>query len=194
MISNMGGGGDRWGIALHSGREYQGYLFSRNTGTIRIGLCPPTQSDSGLLAPSACYATTLLPPPSQPSGGGWSQRNFTLTPNASNPRGSFVIWLEAGTVDLDAVFLEDSGNLFPGAQHVRKDLAEATLLNGSFQFLRFGGDMAGRSSYKWRTMRGPAWLRPPQTPGSWSPFSSNGFGDLSKTGRFVLHFQFITHH
>lgn len=178
MVSNMGGGGDRWGIAIHNGHDYQGYLFSRGKGAMRVGLCPGLHSDGGLTPPSACYTSALLAPPSPAAitANGWTQRTFALTPNTSDPAGSFVVWLEGGTTDVDAVFLEDRANLFPGAQHVRRDLAEATLLNGTFQFLRFGGDMAGRSSYKWRTMRGPAWLRPPQTPGSWSPYSSNGFG------------------
>ena len=32
----------------------------------------------------------------------------------------------AGVVDIDSVFLEDQANLYPGAAHVRRDLAEAT--------------------------------------------------------------------
>ena len=71
-----------------------------------------------------------------------------LSPSLRTPQIQLVrlSFGKGGTTDVDAVFLEDRDN-FPGAQHVRRDLAEATLLNGTFQFLRFGGDMAGRSSY-----------------------------------------------
>ena len=183
LITNMGGGGDRWGIPVHAGHTMEGYFFARGHGTIVVGLCPPASSGSGMMAPSSCYDTVTMAvntasAASTMGGGssGWQQHPFSLAPTKSNRAGSFAVWVEHGTVDVDSFFLEDTQNLYPGARHTRKDLADATLLNGSFGFLRFGGDMAGRSSYAWHTMRGPAWLRPPQTPGSWSPYSSNGWG------------------
>lgn len=172
QITNMGGGGDRWGISLTAGHTFDGYLFSRGSATLTVGLCPAASSDSGATPATSYYASQVLAAPKQPSlKGGWHKRAFSLTPHTADSTGSFSIRASDGSVDIDSVFLEDTANLYPGAQHVRRDLAEATLLNGSFQFLRFGGDMAGRSTYSWHKMRGPAWLRPPQTPGSWSPRS-----------------------
>eukprot|EP01047_Picozoa_sp_COSAG01_P012971 COSAG01_NODE_598_length_15018_cov_60.164488_9_plen_382_part_00 len=181
QINNMGGGGDRWGVALTAGHTFSGYLFSRGSGVLRVGLCGAGSSSPGgtmHMNASSCYCSHVLPAPTTPSHGGWAMRNISLSSPSTDSVGAFVIWAESGVVDIDSVFLEDEANLYPGAAHVRRDLAAATLLNGSLQFMRFGGDMAGRSTYAWRTMRGPAWLRPPQTPGSWSPFSSNGWGLL----------------
>ena len=55
-------------------------------------------------------------------------------------------------------------------------MAEAMLLGGGLDFVRFGGDMANSASYSWRSMRGPTGLRPPRIAGSWDPVASNGWG------------------
>ena len=125
----MGGGGDRWGISLVAGRVFRGYLFSRGSGALRVGLCGAGSSGSGIISASSCAASMALAPPAAAGyvEGGWVMRNFSLSPSKSDPTGSFAIWAESGTVDIDSIFLEDTDNLFPNAAHARRDLAEATL-------------------------------------------------------------------
>ena len=163
----------RWGIAVSSGMvSFEGRLFLRGNGSLVVGLCPSHVDDTPLPEVSTCYSSVRL------SGSvTWAERNFTLNSHATDLNASLVLWLDGGigdTIGVDDVLLEPSkANRWRG-QHVRADMAEAMLMDGALDFIRFGGDMANANSYDWRGMRGPAGLRPPRMAGSWDPVASNG--------------------
>ena len=184
-VSNMGLG--RWGLNLTTGVGAEGLLFLRTNSTgsgpvVTVGLCPAHDDGTALPSASECYATTaLLNEPVSP--GAWVEHTFALTPSKTDGNASFVIWLgeNCKQVDVDDVMLEPATEQRWRGQHVRKDMAQAMLLERAggqsrLGFARFGGDAADASTYSWRNMRGPAVLRPPRTPGSWDPIGSNGFG------------------
>ncbi len=105
----------------------------------------------------------------------WQRMDFTLTPNAADKRGRFVLKLkEPGTVTLGHVFLQpgDWGR-FKGLP-VRGDVAEA-LVNQGITVLRYGGSMVNAPGYRWKNMIGPRDRRPPYA-GTWYRYSSNGWG------------------
>ena len=105
----------------------------------------------------------------------WQRLAFTLTPEATDTAGRFTLKLrQAGRVDLGYAALQPGEwGRFKGLP-VRRDVAEALVAQG-ITVLRYGGSLVNHEAYKWKPMIGPRDRRPP-SPGTWYPYSSNGWG------------------
>ena len=155
----------RWGLALTAGETLEGTLFVRSGGTpggsLTASLCPSHTDGTPLPAVQDCYATASLEPATT---DGWSPRHFRLTPSKTDANASLVLRLSGGSVGsvtIDDVLLEPAAEQrWKPGHHVRKDMADAMLLDGGLGFVRFGGDMADAQSYDWRNQRGPVGERP----------------------------------
>ena len=144
-VSNMGL--HRWGLALSGGLPLEGRLFLRGNASLTVSLCPSHTDREPLPTVDACCATVTL----DAASADWSQRTFRLIPSKNDTNGSFVLRLGSGAntiLAVDDVLLEPSAEQRWRGQHVRKDMADAMLLDGGLGFVRFGGDMADAPSYE----------------------------------------------
>ncbi len=175
QISYLGGTGttgianrglNRWGIAVRKGQPFAGHLYLRQSnykGPVTVAL----QSADG----SRTYAQQRI----ASLTSDWTRHDFTLTPNSTDPKARFALWLDRpGTVWVDQVYLSETGkSLFHGLP-VRADIGDK-LVAGGLTFLRYGGTMVNAPEYRWKKMIGSRDKRP-QYAGHWYPQSSNGFG------------------
>ncbi len=162
-IENMGL--NRWGTSLVQGRKYEGNLWA--------GASVPTECIVALESSdgSKIYAEQSI----NISAGHWKRFEFTLTSNATDPKGRFAIKLkQPGSIKIGHAFLQaEESARFKGLP-VRKDVADAMLDAGN-KLLRYGGSMVNEKEYRWKNMIGPRDTRP-MTHGMWYPYSTNGWG------------------
>ena len=170
---------NRWGLSLIAGKVYEGYVWVRAEEPVELfaGL----ESRDG----AKTYAQTRL----EVRGKDWQRLNFTLTPDATDPVGRFVLKLKApGSVLVGHAFLQ------PGAWGrfknlpLRRDVVEGMIDQG-LTVLRYGGSMVNAPEYRWKKMIGPRDHRPPYK-GFWYPHSTNGWGivdflDLCEAAGFL---------
>lgn len=156
---------NRWGLNVVAGKPFEGYLWARAAEPTPLSLA--LESGDG----SRSYAEARV----EVRPGGWARYEFSLTPSAADRAGRFAVALkQPGSVVLGHAFLQpgDWGR-FKGLP-VRKDVADALVAQG-LTVLRYGGSMVNHPAYRWKAMIGPRDRRPP-TPGTWYPYSSNGWG------------------
>jgi hypothetical protein len=158
---------NRRGLHLVGGKPYEGLLWARTEapGAVWISL----ESADG----ARVEAEKRL----RLNAGDWQRLEFSLTPRSAEADGRFTIKLKRpGSVTLGYVLLQpgDWGR-FKGLP-VRRDVAEALIAQG-VTVLRYGGSMINHAEYRWKRMIGPRDRRPPY-PGTWYPYSSNGWGIL----------------
>ncbi|MGE4286637.1 MAG: family 16 glycoside hydrolase, partial [Phycisphaerae bacterium] len=158
---------NRRGMAFVAGKEYEGLL--RVCADKNAELLLTLENADG----SKVHAKKRLPVAGK--AGAWQRVEFTLTPNAGDTHGRFVISLDKpASVSLGYALLQPGEwGRFKGLQ-TRKDVAEA-LVEQNLTVLRYGGCMANAEEYRWKKMVGPRDERPPYK-GWWYPYSSNGWG------------------
>lgn len=107
--------------------------------------------------------------------GTWDKYTFALTPERSDPKARFVVYLEnPGQLWVDQVVLIPVGKaLFHGLPY-RGDIGKAMVDQG-LTFLRYGGTMVNAPEYRFKKMIGDRDRRPPYK-GHWYANSTNGFG------------------
>ncbi len=162
-VSNRGL--NHWGIAVSKGRTMIGHLYVRgSTGDTAVTVA--LQSADG----QRTYAVEKL----ARAKAIWGRQDFQLTPDYTDAAARFAIWLsQPGTVDVDQVYLGDSGaGRFHGGPF-RADIGNMLVQEG-LTFLRYGGSMVNSPQYRWKNMIGPRDSRP-QYDGTWYPYSTNGF-------------------
>jgi alpha-L-arabinofuranosidase len=157
---------NRWGLAVHEGRRYQGYVYLRQegyVGKVTVAL----QSADG----KKSYAHQEL----NGLGPEWKRFEFSLEPNATDTNSRFALTIDGpGKVWVDQVYLAPTGeNLFHGLPF-RGDIGRALQKQG-LTLLRYGGCMVNAPEYRWKRMIGDRDKRP-QYKGWWNPQSTNGFG------------------
>ncbi len=156
---------NRWGLNLVAEKPYEGRLWARASEPTPVSVVLESRDGTRVLATSTLNV----------KGDDWTPYEFTLTPTAADPSGRFAITLkQPGSVQLGYAFLQpgDWGR-FHGLP-VRKDVSEALVAQG-LTILRHGGSMINHPDYRWKTMIGPRDRRP-MNPGTWYPYSSNGWG------------------
>ena len=158
---------NRWGLHFAGAKPYEGVLWARTEQPVELWVA--LESADG----ARVHAEKRL----RLKAGDWQRLAFSLTPDATEPKGRFTIKLkQPGSVVLGYAFLE------PGAWGrfknlpVRRDVAEA-LVDQGITVLRYGGSMINHPAYRWKKMIGPRDRRPPYR-GTWYPYSSNGWGIL----------------
>jgi hypothetical protein len=158
---------NRRGMNFIEGKAYEGYVWARADKPTTV-FASLEKRDGALI-----YDQVNLPVMSRD----WQRLDFTLTPNASDKAGRFVLALkQPGSVVLGHAFLQPGNwGRFKGLP-VRRDVAEG-LVNQGITVLRYGGSMVNNVEYKWKNMIGPRDRRPPYS-GTWYPYSSNGWGIL----------------
>lgn len=156
---------NRWGQYFAGGKPYEGVLWARTEQPAEVWVALES-TDGG-----AVHAEKRL----RLKSGDWQRLAFSLTPDATEPKGRFTLKLKhPGSVALGYAFLQ------PGAWGrfkslpVRRDVAEA-LIGQGITVLRYGGSMVNHPEYRWKKMIGPRDRRPPYR-GTWYPYSSNGWG------------------
>lgn len=161
-VNNMGL--NRMGMNLTGGKDYQGYIIAKSLAPLTVYLAFENKDGS------VRYAETQVT-----VSGDYQKYAFSLTPNASDDTGRFVIELRSqGTLDLGYVFLEPGEwGLYKGL-HVRRDVGELYEKQG-ISVLRFGGCMANAADWKWKNMTGAPETRKIYK-GWWYEYSSYGFG------------------
>jgi hypothetical protein len=154
---------NRWGMHFAAGKPYEGVIWARAEAPADLAVA--LEDGAARLAE---HRLTVGP-------GDWQRLTFTLTPAKEAPSGRLAITLvKPGAVVLGYVFLQpgDWGR-FKGLP-VRRDVAEG-LIGQGVTVLRYGGSMVNHAEYRWKKMIGPRDRRPP-SPGTWYPYSSNGWG------------------
>jgi hypothetical protein len=171
---------NRQGISFVNGKEYEGYLWARAREPIELTVSLEGADGSRRLAQTKIKIS---------GADEWHRADFSLTANASDPAGRFVIALTSpGSVVLGHAFLQ------PGAWGrfknlpLRRDVVEG-LIDQGITVLRYGGSMVNEPQYRWKKMIGPRDRRPPYH-GTWYPYSSNGWGiidflDLCESSGFL---------
>ena len=156
---------NRWGLNIVADKPYEGYLWARAVHPSALFLALESRDGEKVFAESSLDVR----------GDDWRRYDFRLTPTAADPAGRFAIKLKtSASVMLGHAFLQP-GNW--GRFHdlpVRKDVAEALIAQG-VSVLRYGGSMINHPDYRWKAMIGPRDRRP-NNPGTWYPYSSNGWG------------------
>ncbi len=158
---------NRWGMYFQACKLYEGYIWIRADAPTDFYVVMESGDGSRVYAEKKLRART----------DGWTRRDFTLTPNATDKKGRFAIKLrKPGSIVMGHAFLQPgSWGRFKGLP-VRKDIAEGLLKQG-LTVLRLGGSMINSQQYRWKKMVGPRDRRPPYH-GTWYPYSSNGWGIL----------------
>jgi alpha-L-arabinofuranosidase len=157
---------NRWGIAVKTGRQFQGSIYLRAQhlqGPVTLAL----QSANG----QKTYAVhTIANIPES-----WSRYAFSLTSGATDPKARFVVYIAGpGKLWIDqATLMAAAKDQFKGLP-LRADIAVKMQQEG-LNFLRYGGTMVNAPEYRWKKMIGPREKRPPYK-GHWYPCSTNGFG------------------
>jgi len=158
---------NRWGLHFAGGKSYEGLLWARadQPQELRVAL----ESADG----SRVQAERRL----RLKAGDWQRLEFSLTPNATEPKGRFAVTLQSpGSVALGYAFLQPGKwGRFKNLP-VRRDVVEG-LIDQGITVLRYGGSMINHPEYRWKKMIGPRDRRPPHR-GTWYPHSSNGWGIL----------------
>jgi Domain of Unknown Function (DUF1080)/Alpha-L-arabinofuranosidase C-terminal domain len=170
---------NRWGLSFVAGKGYEGYVWAKAEAP--VDLFATLESRDG----DKVYAEAQL----AVKGKDWHKLSFTLTPDATDPAGRFVLKLKrSGSVVLGHVFLQPGEwGRFKGLP-VRRDVAEGMIDQG-LTVLRYGGSMVNAAEYRWKRMVGPRDRRPPYK-GTWYPHSTNGWGivdflDLCEAANFL---------
>ena len=157
---------NRWGIAVQSGKTYNGRIYLRSqdfAGKVFIAL----QSADRQTIYASQEITNI--------GVDWAKHTFSLTSNASDNNARFAVWIEnEGTLLLDQVVLESPAEDRFHSLPLRADIGNAMVAQG-LTFLRYGGSMVNSSEYRFKKMIGDPDTRPPYK-GWWYPYSTNGFG------------------
>ena len=168
------------GISFASGKPYEGYIWTRAKEPTEIFLSLESADGSHHLAQTSRKT---------PGGDQWYRTNFSITPNASEANGRFVIALTSpGSVVIGHAFLQPgSWGRFKGLP-LRRDVVEG-LIDQGITVLRYGGSMVNEPQYRWKKMIGPRDSRPPYR-GHWYPYSSDGWGiidflDLCEAADFL---------
>jgi hypothetical protein len=156
---------NRLGMNFVKGKRYEGHVWVRAEHPARLFLALESADGAKLYAETSVEAKSPQ----------WQLLPFKLTPNAADKAGRFSIKLkQPASVSLGYAFLQpgDWGR-FKGLPD-RKDVSEALVAQG-LTVLRYGGSMINHPEYRWKKMTGPPDRRPP-SPGTWYPYSSNGWG------------------
>lgn len=172
-LTHLGGAGtvgvvnkglNRWGLRFEANKVYEGYVWARAGKPVTLGAAL-TGSDGA----------TLAEVPLEVKGGEWTKYPFVLTtPRAADNAGLTLSLAKEGTVDLGHALLQPGPwGRFQGLPD-RRDVGEALVAQG-ITVLRYGGSMVNHPSYLWKQMIGPRDRRP-MVPGTWYPYSSNGWG------------------
>ncbi len=156
---------NRWGMNVVAGRPYDGIVWARADKPIRLFAALESRDGANIHAETDLSVTS----------NEWQQLSFTLTPNATDSAGRFVLKLkQPGNLVLGHAFLQPGEwGRFKGLP-VRRDVAEGLIAQG-ITLLRYGGSMVNHADYRWKNMVGPRDRRTPYQ-GTWYPQSSNGFG------------------
>ena len=156
---------NRWGLNFVAARAYEGCVWARaeTATTLFVAL---ENADGGRV-----HAEKRL----SLKAGDWQRLAFSLTAQAGESKGRFVIKLkQPGAVTLGYALLQPGAwGRFKGLP-VRRDVAEG-LINQGVTVLRYGGSMVNHPEYRWKKMIGPRERRAPSQ-GTWYPHSSNGWG------------------
>ncbi|HTQ10341.1 MAG TPA: family 16 glycoside hydrolase, partial [Fimbriimonadaceae bacterium] len=156
---------NRWGISVVAGHRMEGRVYLKARG-LRGPVTVALQSADG----TKTYAGAKLR-----AGARWSKAAFELTPNATDPKARFALWIDQpGELWVDQAVLMDAKEYRFKGLPVRRDIAEA-LVRERITFLRYGGSMVNANGYRWKNMIGDPDRRPPYA-GTWNPCSTNGFG------------------
>jgi hypothetical protein len=155
---------NRWGLNVVAGKPYEGRLWARAEGATEVIVGFENASGEEIATPVKLQVL-----------GDWARYDFRLEPTKSDRAARFAIKLDRpGRVDLGHAFLQPGEwGRYKGLP-VRKDVAEG-LLGTGLTVLRYGGSMINHPEYRWKKMVGPRDRRPP-SPGTWYPYSSNGWG------------------
>jgi len=158
---------ERWGIAIHQGRPYEGYLRTRAERPTDLVVSLRSADGARIYAEQTIRA--------EPGDGGYQRCRFDLTPNASDPDGRFAVTLRRpGRVVIGYAFLQPGPwGLFKGLPF-RKDLVEALIAQGA-KLVRLNGGMIERPGYRWKHMQKPRDQRPPYD-GLYDRYGSLGYG------------------
>lgn len=177
MFSHSGGGGtvgianrglNRWGISVRKGQPMQGYFYAQAVGAMNSTVTVALQSVDG----ARTYARQVIP---LTENNAWKRYDFRLSPTETDANARFAILLEQpGIVQVDQVYLSDTGKALFGDGPFRADIGNALKAQG-LTFLRYGGTMVNAPQYRWKQMIGDRDKRP-QYRGHWYPYSTNGFG------------------
>jgi hypothetical protein len=169
---------NRWGLSFQNGKPYEGHLWARTDTPVELAVALESR-DGKVLAQNKLAV----------AGKDWQRLNFTLTPDANEPRGRFVVkQTRPGSVVLGYAFLQPGPwGRFKGLP-VRRDVVEGMIDQG-LTVLRYGGSMVNAPEYRWKKMIGPRDRRPPYR-GFWYPHSTNGWGiidflDLCESAGFL---------
>jgi alpha-L-arabinofuranosidase len=156
---------NRWGMNFVRGKRYEGHVWLRTEKPARVFFALESADGAKVYAEAGGRA----------KGADWQKIDFKLVPNADDRDGRFAIKLkEPGSVCLGYAFLEPAEwGRFKGLP-VRKDVSDGLVAQG-LTVLRYGGSMVNHAEYHWKKMMGPRDRRPPY-PGTWYPYSSNGWG------------------
>jgi hypothetical protein len=156
----------RSGLALHAGRDYEGFLRVKTLAPVEVVVSLRGSDGQTILAEKALRTG---------AGREFQQLAFSLIPSATDLKGRFAITLrQPGRATIGYAFLQPGKwGRYKGLP-VRKDLAEAILAQG-IGVLRFNGGMIEVPGYRWRNLRGPRDQRPPYN-GFYDRYCSSGFG------------------
>ncbi len=153
-IYNMGL--NRWGIGINKDVKLKTSLYLKGSGRVEVAL----QSADG----SKEYARGEINGITE----NWQRFDVEMTPNDSDPKGRFVLWLaEEGGIWVDQVLLCTDSYPF------RSDITEA-FRQQHLTFLRYGGTMVNAAEYMTRNMTGSRLERQPYY-GHWYRYATNGF-------------------
>eukprot|EP00039_Didymoeca_costata_P024442 m.10286 g.10286 ORF g.10286 m.10286 type:complete len:840 (+) comp4236_c0_seq1:97-2616(+) len=162
----------RRGISILEGKDYEGFLFlkllSGNAANVSVNIFDTVGESLGESLAKLHFTVTSEE---------WTMFNVSLMPTTSSNSAAFVISLHnQAAIGVDMVFFE------PGSwgrfhdMHVRKDVAEGLLLNGSLRSIRLDGtSVVANPNYVWKHARGPVYIRPPRYGDCWYGYISNGF-------------------
>lgn len=176
MISMTGGTGtvgvanrglNRWGLSVHDGARYTGYIHLRQEG-YKGAVTVALQNADG----SRTYAEQKI----KALGTDWKRHKLSLVSSATDNKARLAILIDkpGGKVWADQVYLSPTGKeLFRGLP-MRADIGEMLVKQG-LTFLRYGGSMVNAPEYRWKKMIGDPAKRP-QYKGTWYDYSTNGFG------------------
>ncbi len=109
---------NRWGMNFAAGKPYEGYIWVRLEKTLEVFVALENRDGTRVYAERGVA----------PIGLGWQRLDFTLTPNASDANGRFVLKLkQSGAVVLGHAFLQPGEwGRFENLP-VRRDVAEAMI-------------------------------------------------------------------
>ncbi len=172
---------NRWGMSFVADKPYEGLLWARCAEPCELHAALEARDGSRVYAQQRL---TVAPGP-------WQRLTFSLTPDATDAAGRFTMTLrKPGSVALGYAFLQPGPwGRFKGLPD-RRDVAEA-LVDQGITVLRYGGSMVNHPEYRSKKMLGPRDRRP-HNPGTWYPYSSNGWGipdflDLCRGSRLSRH-------